>query len=65
MATTTVKDTNKKKKIKEYWVIGDEGTIEEVTEQEILDNPQQFFGKEIWDKPPNEYEIVIALKRKK
>ena len=54
-----------KKKVKEYWIIDDENRVEEVTEEEILGDPQKFFNKNIWDKPPNQYEIVVALKRKK
>ena len=54
-----------KKKVKEYWIIDDENRVEEVTEEEVLGDPQKFFNKNIWDKPPNQYEIVVALKRKK
>lgn len=65
MPVKNVKDTDKKKKVKEYWIVDEDDRIEEVTLEEILKNPQLFIGKEIWDKPPNEYEIVVALKRKK
>jgi len=63
MATTKTDSTAKK--VKHYWTIDDEGKVEEVSEQDIIDNPQEYFEKEIWDKPPYQYEIVIALKRKK
>lgn len=58
-------DTEKKKTIKEYWIINEDNRVEEVSEKEILNNPQNYLDKQIWDKPPNQYEIVVALKRKK
>lgn len=53
------------KKAKQYWIIDDESKIQEVTEDEIINNPKEYLSREIWDKPPNQYEIVITLKRKK
>ncbi len=65
MATKkTIKDTDTRK-VKQYWVLDEEDRVIEVEEQEIKDNPKEYLNKEIWDKPPNQYELVITLKRKK
>jgi len=53
------------KKVKHYWVLDKDQKVQEVSEQEIIDNPKEYLSQEIWDKPPNQYEIVITLKRKK
>lgn len=55
------------KKVKEgklYWVIVEDNKFLEVAESEIIDNPQKFLGREIYDKPPVEYELVVALRKK-
>lgn len=52
-------------KIKHYWVLDEDRKVIEVSEEEIINNPKQYLSQEIWDKPPNQYEIVITLKRKK
>ncbi|MFA5498034.1 MAG: hypothetical protein WCX83_05885 [Candidatus Cloacimonas sp.] len=59
---TTSADT---KKQKAFWILDNEGKVVEVIEQDIIDSPQDFLDKEIWDKPPNQYELVITLKRKR
>jgi len=48
---------------KRYWVIYPDTTYKEVTESEIINNPQEYVDKQIWDKPPFKYEVVISLKR--
>ena len=50
---------------KKYWVIDSEQKVLEVTEKEILDNPQKYIDKEIWDRPPLKYEVIIALRKVK
>ncbi|MCF7919635.1 MAG: hypothetical protein K9N06_06955 [Candidatus Cloacimonetes bacterium] len=52
-------------KVKKYWVIDSEKKVVEVAEKEILDNPQEYIMKEIWDRPPFKYEVIIALKKVK
>jgi hypothetical protein len=50
---------------KKYWIIKEDKTISEVAEKEIINNPQKFIGKEIWERPPFKYELVISLKKVK
>jgi hypothetical protein len=52
-------------KAKVFWVLDEDKKVIEVQEKEIMNNPQQYLDKEIWDKPPYKYEVVIALKRVK
>ncbi len=55
----------KAKKTKEntFWVVTGENQYEEVTEKEVMKNPQNYIDKQIWQKPPFRYEVVITLKR--
>ncbi len=58
--------TEKKKttaQVKKYWVINEDKTVEEVTEADIKNNPQEYITKEIWDRPPFRYEVLISLKK--
>ncbi len=48
-----------------YWVIDSDKKVIEVEEKEILGNPQLYLDKEVWDRPPYKYEVIIALKRVK
>jgi len=48
---------------KMFWVINDDKTVVEVTETEIKSNPQEYITKEIWDRPPFRYEVLISLKK--
>lgn len=48
-----------------FWIIKEDKTLMEVTEKEIINNPQKYIGKEIWEKPPFKYELVISLKKVK
>jgi len=47
-----------------YWVVLDEHDFAEVTESEIIGNPAQYLGKPIFEKPKDQYEVVIMLKKK-
>ncbi|MCD4829976.1 MAG: hypothetical protein K8R90_11155 [Candidatus Cloacimonetes bacterium] len=60
MATKT-----KSTKEKRYWIVFGDNQYREVSEKEIMANPQEFIDMQIWDKPPNKYELVISLKRVK
>jgi hypothetical protein len=51
------------KKEKRFWILNKDKTFTEVSEKEVLDNPQEYLDKEIWEKPPYRYEVVISLKR--
>lgn len=61
MATTKKPQT----KPQTYWIISEDNSVHEVSEKEIMNNPQDFLDKQIWQKPPFKYELVIALKRVK
>ena len=52
-------------KEKRYWIVFGENQFKEVTEKELVANPQEYIDKQIWDKPPFKYELVISLKRVK
>lgn len=56
-------DKKKVPAVKMYWVINDDKTVVEVTETEIRNNPQEYITKEIWDRPPFRYEVLISLKK--
>jgi hypothetical protein len=49
---------------RKYWVILEENRYLEVTEEELTGNPQEYIGKEIWDRPPHQYELVVTLRKK-
>ena len=61
----TEKVLEKKTNAKKFWVMKSDKTIAEVNETEIINNPQKYIGKEIWERPPFKYEIVISLKKVK
>ncbi|MCF7859061.1 MAG: hypothetical protein K9N07_07040 [Candidatus Cloacimonetes bacterium] len=48
---------------KTFWVVSKDNQIEEVTEKELMTNPEKYLKKEIWQKPPYHYELVVSLKR--
>ncbi len=54
-----------KTKENKYWIVDDQNIVQEVSESMIMKNPQDFIGKQIWQKPPFKYDIVITLKRVK
>ena len=49
--------------VKKFWIVDEEKKVTEVSEKQIMNNPQNFIGKEIWQRPPFKYEIVISLKK--
>lgn len=55
--------TKKQSVEKKFWIINKDKTITEVEEKEIINNPQEYVDKEIWERPPYKYELVISLKR--
>ncbi|MBN1326770.1 MAG: hypothetical protein JW996_02340 [Candidatus Cloacimonetes bacterium] len=57
--------TVSKQEEKKYWILNDEKKVEEVSEEQIMENPQLYLDKQIWQKPPFKFEIVITLKRVK
>jgi len=57
----TGKTVNKGENI--YLVVSKDNQLEEVSEKEIMDNPQKYLQKQIWLKPPFHYELVVSLKR--
>eukprot|EP01156_Anaeramoeba_ignava_P005940 Anaeramoba_ignava/a347366_8.p2 GENE.a347366_8~~a347366_8.p2 ORF type:complete len:127 (+),score=23.69 a347366_8:970-1350(+) len=60
MAAPKAKKTAEEKK---YWVVTEENHFVELTEKEILENPLDYIGKQVFDRPPAQYEIVVALKK--
>ena len=58
-----VKKTTKKENEKTFWIVKDDKTVTEVSESEVIKNPQKYIDKEIWEKPPYKYQVVISLKR--
>ena len=62
MATKKVEPTKNEKL---FWVVDKDNHFKEVTEKELMENPLEYLQKQIWDRPPNEYELVISLKKKK
>jgi hypothetical protein len=48
-----------------FWVVSEDNQFVEVTEKEVMKNPQEYLGKQIWQKPPFKYEVVITLKKVK
>ena len=50
---------------KKFWIVDNNNLIQEVTEKEILENPKEYLDKQIWDRPPSKYEVIISLKRVK
>ena len=63
----TTKIPEKKKETsneKIYWIITDENQYVEVTESEITSNPAEYIGKEMFEKPKDQYEIVVVIKKK-
>ena len=51
-------------KEKLYWIITEGNTFVEVTETEIKTNPAQYIGKPMFEKPKDEYEIMVVIKKK-
>jgi hypothetical protein len=51
-------------KQKLYWVITDENQYVEVTESDIINNPAEYIGKDMFEKPKDQYEVVVVIKKK-
>lgn len=60
MATKT-----KKVEKKILWVVDAEKKVSEVTEEEVMNNPLEYQNKELWDRPPYKYEVIVTLRRTK
>ncbi len=56
-------EKTKPKELKKFWIVDEGKKVTEVTERQIMNNPQNYIGKEIWQKPPFKFEILITLKR--
>ena len=61
MATEKVINKGEKK----FWVVSGENQFVEVTESEVMKNPQKYIKKQIWQKPSFKYEVIVTLKRVK
>ncbi len=46
-----------------FWVITD-NTFEEVTEHELISNPANYLNKTIFEKPKDQFELIVSLKKK-
>lgn len=46
-----------------FWIVNADNQLSEVTESEIMQNPQNYLDKQIWQKPPFKYEVIITLKK--
>ena len=62
-STQKVQETAKST-VKLYWIITDENQFLEVTEEEIINNPAQYLGKPMFEKPKDEFEIIVTIKKK-
>ena len=47
-----------------YWIVTEENKYLEVTESEIIDNPAQYIGKPMFEKPKDQYEIIVTIRKK-
>ena len=51
-------------KTRQAWIESRTMDLDEaVKESEVMKNPQNYIDKQIWQKPPFRYEVVITLKR--
>ena len=55
--------TNQSKE-KIYWIISGDNQYTEVTESEIINNPADYIGKPMFEKPKDQFEIVVTIRRK-
>jgi hypothetical protein len=46
-----------------FWIVNADNQLSEVTESEIMQNPQNYLDKQIWQKPSFKYEVIITLKK--
>lgn len=61
---TPVNESKNSKKEKIYWIINEDNHYDEVTESEIINNPAQYLGKPMFEKPKDQYEIIVTIKKK-
>ena len=54
-----------KPKEKSFLTKNKDGLFMEVSEKTIINNPKEYMESEIWEKSPNQYELVVSLRRKK
>ena len=54
----------KSTKEKIYWIFVGENQVNEVTETEIINNPAQYIGKPMFEKPKDQYEIIVTIRKK-
>ena len=62
--TETKTQTPSKSSEKIYWVVTDTNQYVEVPESEIINNPAGYFGKPMFEKPKDQYEVVVTIKKK-
>ena len=58
----TIMTTTGKEKI--YWIITEENQYTEVTEEEIINNPAEYIGKPMFEKPKDQFEIIVTIRKK-
>jgi hypothetical protein len=63
-AKTVTVETKSTPKEKLYWIITEENNFVEVTETEIKNDPVNYIGKPMFEKPKDEYEIIVTIKKK-
>ena len=57
--------TPKKVKTEKLYLVKDaDGKFSDVPEGEIMKNAKEYMNKEIWEKSPNQYELVVTLRKK-
>jgi hypothetical protein len=61
---TTIVEGKSIPKEKLYWIVTEENNFVEVTESEIKNNPVNYIGKPMFEKPKDEYEILVTIKKK-
>jgi len=49
---------------KEYWIVLSEGNFVVATESEIIANPAEYLNKPMYEKPKDQYEVVVCIKKK-
>ena len=60
--TTQPNPAQSKEKI--YWILTEENQYQEVTETEIINNPAEYIGKPMFEKPKDQYEIIVTIRKK-
>jgi len=55
---------SKSTKEKIYWIFMGENQVNEITETEIINNPAEYIGKPMYEKPRDQYEILVTIRKK-